>query len=149
VEKGGDACWNRTWIISNFSGDNCLYRQFLHYECKTTFVNSVTKNQPIRRYSQIDELHSPKACQLLKGLSVMIAQDQKEAKVAHDEADLLTVREVAQQLRVDDTTVRRWIKNGVLEAITLPHRGTRQAYRIRRSTLNALLTPTERTASAQ
>ena len=27
--------------------------------------------------------------------------------------DLLTVREVAEQLRVDDTTVRRWIKNGV------------------------------------
>jgi len=61
----------------------------------------------------------------------MIAQDQKEANVAHDEADLLTVREVAKQLRVDDTTVRRWIKNGALEAITLPHRGTRQAYRIR------------------
>ena len=74
----------------------------------------------------------------------MIAQDQKEANVAHDEADLLTVREVAKQLRVDDTTVRRWIKNGALEAITLPHRGTRQAYRIRRSTVDALLTPTER-----
>jgi len=70
----------------------------------------------------------------------MIAQDQKEANVAHDEADLLTVREVAKQLRVDDTTVRRWIKNGVLEAIALPHRGLRQAYRIRRSTLDALLT---------
>jgi excisionase family DNA binding protein len=107
---------------------------------------SVTKNQPVRRYSQI-EVYSPKECQLSKGLSVMIAQDQKEARVAHDEADLLTVREVAQQLRVDDTTVRRWIKNGVLEAITLPHRGSRQAYRIRRSTLNALLTPTERTTT--
>ena len=59
----------------------------------------------------------------------------------YNEADLLTVREVAQRLRVDDTTVRRWIKNGVLEAITLPHRGARQAYRIRRSTLEALLTP--------
>jgi len=79
----------------------------------------------------------------------MIAQDQKEAKVAHDEADLLTVREVAQQLRVDDTIVRRWIKNGVLEAITLPHRGTRQAYRIRRATLNALLAPPERTTNSQ
>jgi excisionase family DNA binding protein len=61
--------------------------------------------------------------------------------VVHDETDLLTVREVAKQLRVDDTTVRRWIKNGVLEAITLPHRGARQAYRIRRSTLEALLSP--------
>lgn len=77
----------------------------------------------------------------------MIAQDQKEAHVVHDEAELLTVREVAKQLRVDDTTVRRWIKNGVLEAITLPHRGTRQAYRIRRATLDALLAPSERIAN--
>ena len=59
--------------------------------------------------------------------------------MVQDEADLLTVREVAKKLRVDDTTVRRWIKNGVLEAITLPHKGTRQAYRIRRSTLDTLL----------
>jgi excisionase family DNA binding protein len=79
----------------------------------------------------------------------MIAQDQKEANVAHDEADLLTVREVAKQLRVDDTTVRRWIKNGALEAITLPHRGTRQAYRIRRSTVDALLTPIERSEKTE
>jgi excisionase family DNA binding protein len=62
--------------------------------------------------------------------------------------DLLTVREVAKELRVDDTTVRRWIKNGVLEAITLPHRGARQAYRVRRSTLHDLLTATT-TAAAQ
>jgi excisionase family DNA binding protein len=68
----------------------------------------------------------------------MIA-DQKEGIVAQDKADLLTVREVAEQLRVDDTTVRRWIKGGVLEAVPLPHRGLRQAYRIRRSTLETLL----------
>lgn len=59
--------------------------------------------------------------------------------MANKEADLLTVSEVARQLRVDDTTVRRWIKNGVLEAIPLPHSGARQAYRVRRSTLEALL----------
>lgn len=59
--------------------------------------------------------------------------------MANDDADLLTVGEVARQLRVDDTTVRRWIKSGVLEAISLPHSGIRQAYRIRRSTLEALL----------
>jgi excisionase family DNA binding protein len=53
--------------------------------------------------------------------------------------ELLTVREVARRLRVDDTTVRRWIKSGALEAITLPHRGKRQAYRIKKSTLDALL----------
>lgn len=56
-------------------------------------------------------------------------------------ADLLTVREVAIRLRVDDTTVRRWIKNGSLDAITLPHRGARAAYRVRRVTLDTLLTP--------
>ena len=59
--------------------------------------------------------------------------------MANEEADLLTVGEVAKQLRVDDTTVRRWIKSGVLEAISLPHSGIRQAYRIRRSTLETLL----------
>jgi excisionase family DNA binding protein len=60
-----------------------------------------------------------------------MAEDQKE--------ELLTVREVARRLRVDDTTVRRWIKSGTLEAITLPHRGKRQAYRIKKSTLDVLL----------
>jgi excisionase family DNA binding protein len=59
--------------------------------------------------------------------------------VVHENSELLTVREVAKRLRVDDTTVRRWIKLGVLEAISLPHRGARQAYRIRRSTLETLL----------
>ena len=56
-----------------------------------------------------------------------------------DREDLLTVREVARRLRVDDTTVRRWIKSGALEAITLPHRGKRQAYRIKKATLDGLL----------
>ena len=59
--------------------------------------------------------------------------------MAKKDADLLTVGEVARQLRVDDTTVRRWIKSGVLDAIALPHSGLRQAYRIRRTTLEALL----------
>ncbi len=53
--------------------------------------------------------------------------------------DLLTVSEVAEMLRVDDTTVRRWIKQGALEAITLPHVNKRQAYRIKRETLNKLM----------
>ncbi len=56
-----------------------------------------------------------------------------------EEEELLTVREVARRLRVDDTTVRRWIKSGALEAVTLPHRGKRQAYRIKKSTLDKLL----------
>ncbi|MFL5628155.1 MAG: helix-turn-helix domain-containing protein [Ktedonobacteraceae bacterium] len=59
--------------------------------------------------------------------------------VEEDTEELLTVREVARRLRVDDTTVRRWIKSGALAAITLPHRGKRQAYRVKKSTLDALL----------
>ncbi|TMC17253.1 MAG: helix-turn-helix domain-containing protein [Chloroflexi bacterium] len=54
-------------------------------------------------------------------------------------SDLLTVSEVARILRVDDTTVRRWVKQGVLEAVVLPHVNLRQAYRIRRQTLDKVL----------
>lgn len=53
--------------------------------------------------------------------------------------DLLTVSEVARILRVDDTTIRRWAKQGVLEVVTLPHVNTRRGYRIKRSTLNLVL----------
>lgn len=52
---------------------------------------------------------------------------------------LLTVSEVAEILRVDATTVRRWVKNGVLEAVVLPHARKRQAYRIKRETVENLL----------
>jgi excisionase family DNA binding protein len=54
-------------------------------------------------------------------------------------SELLTVSEVADILRVDDTTVRRWVKQGTLEAIVLPHTNARQAYRIKRETLNRVL----------
>jgi len=53
--------------------------------------------------------------------------------------ELLTVHEVAEVLCVDDTTVRRWIKSGVLEAIRLPHLKKRQSYRVRQETLEKLL----------
>jgi len=53
--------------------------------------------------------------------------------------ELLTVSEVAKILRVDDTTVRRWVKNDVLQAVKLPHLNKRQSYRIRRNTLNDVL----------
>jgi excisionase family DNA binding protein len=61
--------------------------------------------------------------------------EQKENKMS----ELLTVSEVADILRVDDTTVRRWVKQGALEAIVLPHVNTRQAYRIKRETLERVL----------
>lgn len=53
--------------------------------------------------------------------------------------ELLTIGEVARHLRVNDTTVRRWIKSGVLEAVTLPHKGKRCGYRVRRNTIDDLL----------
>ena len=56
--------------------------------------------------------------------------------------DLLTVSEVAEILRVDDTSVRRWVKIGALEAVVLPHANKRQAYRIKRETLNRILSGT-------
>jgi excisionase family DNA binding protein len=62
--------------------------------------------------------------------------------------DLLTVHDVAQSLRVDDTTVRRWVKQGILEAIALPHRGLRQSYRVKRNTLDTLLSNTTTTVNA-
>ncbi len=59
--------------------------------------------------------------------------------MSSEQDQLMTVHEVAQQLRVDDTTVRRWIKNGALEAVALPHAGLRTSYRIRCETLDVLL----------
>ena len=52
-----------------------------------------------------------------------------------DDNDLLTVQEIARRYRVDDTTVRRWIKSGTLEAVTLPGRGKRQVHRVKKSAL--------------
>lgn len=63
--------------------------------------------------------------------------------------DLLTVREVARHLRVDDTTVRRWIKSGALEAVALPHSGKRCGYRVRKNTLNSLFNSSNVTTTAQ
>ena len=57
---------------------------------------------------------------------------------SHNE-ELLTVQEVANRLRVTEATVRRWIKNGSMDAIKLPHRGKREVYRIRQSTLKTVL----------
>ena len=66
--------------------------------------------------------------------------DQEEERFAFQPADdLLTIHEVANRLRVDDTTVRRWINNGVLDAVTLPHLGKRRGYRVKKATLDTLL----------
>lgn len=60
-----------------------------------------------------------------------------------EKENLLTVKEVATALRVDQTTVRRWLKNGSLAGICFPekkeHGPQRQTHRIRQSVLDALL----------
>lgn len=53
--------------------------------------------------------------------------------------NLLTVHEIAEILRVDDTTVRRWITKRILPAVELPHAGLRRAYRVRRIDLDKVL----------
>lgn len=55
------------------------------------------------------------------------------------EDQLLTVLEVASILRVDDSTVKRWIRQGALEAVMLPHTSTRTKYRIRKATVDAII----------
>jgi excisionase family DNA binding protein len=82
-----------------------------------------------RRNTTIEKL--PEKASAFKGAGVKHMAEEME--------ELLTVREVARRLRVDDTTVRRWIKSGSLEAITLPHRGKRQAYRVKETTMDKLL----------
>lgn len=69
----------------------------------------------------------------------MIDVQERTAQPAGDA--LLTIREVARALRVDTTTVRRWIKLGILEAIILPHVRTRQAYRVKKSVVDRVLNP--------
>ncbi len=54
-------------------------------------------------------------------------------------SELLTVAEVARTLRVHQTTCRRWVTQGTLEAIVLPRAGMRSTYRIKRATMEKLL----------
>lgn len=59
-------------------------------------------------------------------------------------AELYSVREVASQLHVNETTVRRWILSGALPAVILPRTGgaERNFYRISRHALENLLRET-------
>jgi len=52
--------------------------------------------------------------------------------------DMLTVEDVAKELRVDQKTVRRWIQRGELVAIDIG-----REYRIRRSALNDFISRRE------
>ena len=56
------------------------------------------------------------------------------------EQEYLTPREVAKRLRVNYTTVMRWIRTGLLEAETIGE-GRRNRHRIKKATLDTLETP--------
>ena len=53
--------------------------------------------------------------------------------------EYMTVREVARLLRVDTTTVKRWIYHGKLDAFALPNTGIRKEHRIPRAAVNKIL----------
>lgn len=59
-----------------------------------------------------------------------------------DELDLLTVEEVARQLRVSPTTVRAWLVHGRLRGFKL----TPKVWRIRREDFQAFVAAAERHA---
>ena len=52
-----------------------------------------------------------------------------------DDDQLLTVAQVAERLQLHPETIRRWIREGRMKAITL---GTRSGFRIRQSELDRL-----------
>ena len=54
-------------------------------------------------------------------------------------SELLTMAEVADILRVSSKTVKRWCKQGTLEAEVFPHGKTRQTYRVKRETVEKML----------
>jgi excisionase family DNA binding protein len=56
------------------------------------------------------------------------------------EQEYFTPPQVAKRLRVDYTTVTRWIRTGILEAETI-RQGKRNRHRIKKATIEALETP--------
>jgi excisionase family DNA binding protein len=56
------------------------------------------------------------------------------------EQEYFTPREIAKRFRVDDTTVRRWIRTGALDAETI-REGKRNRHRIKKETIEKIETP--------
>lgn len=63
----------------------------------------------------------------------------KKVAVLQREDGLLSLVEAADRLRVSPTTLRRWVKNGRIEAVRLPKRAP-YVY-VRQAVIDAILTP--------
>ena len=59
---------------------------------------------------------------------------------------VLTVPEVADRLRINEETVRRWLRTGKIQGVRLG--GTRAGYRIPESEVDRLLSPEQGKAAA-
>ena len=59
---------------------------------------------------------------------------------------VLTVPEVAERLRINQVTVRRWLRTGKIQGVRLG--GTRAGYRIAESEVDRLLSPEQGKAAA-
>ena len=59
---------------------------------------------------------------------------------------VLTVPEVAERLRINEETVRRWLRTGKIRGVRLG--GTRAGYRIPESEVGRLLSPEPGKAAA-
>jgi excisionase family DNA binding protein len=76
---------------------------------------------------------------MARSLSIRTKRHHQADPFEQEPDALLTVPEVARRLRVETTTVRRWIATGILDAVILPHRGKRKCYRIQQRILEQLL----------
>jgi excisionase family DNA binding protein len=106
-----------------------------------TVGGNVEEQGPRKRAAAGTTVQKKRGCVEKKGSAEEYGRYREEENMEQDDFDkeLLTVREVARRLRVDETTVRRWVKSGALLAVVLPHRGPRQTYRIKKETLQQIL----------
>lgn len=85
------------------------------------------ENDKVRYQSNVDLLH----------ISIWLYPNPLGPNVDSGMEEYLTPGEVAQRLRVDDYTLRRWIRTGALDAESTQE-GRRVRYRIKKSVVEAI-----------
>lgn len=55
------------------------------------------------------------------------------------DTELLTVPETAQLFEVDTRTIRRWINDGMLKSVVLPHKGNYKIHRVEAALVRRIL----------